>query len=206
MPDGERQPPSKYKYKHKYKYKYIFNNHLPDGERHTTLQLGICCGAVIVIVVLVTSLAINVVKLSFYNIFVSGVLACWWLIWMQWIWIDHGAKFSGRFPFAERGLEMTEQELLNIFRSFLWQSSCTHAQIVLLPYVATVKIIYIWYIDFILHIFNVFFENRDGLIQSPLVIERDLKQNIKTKHTLNGKVKNRQKRTCLSFSTFPYFQ
>ena len=29
---------------------------LPDGERHTTLQLWVCCRAVVVIVVLVTSL------------------------------------------------------------------------------------------------------------------------------------------------------
>ena len=33
----------------------VFDN-LPDGERHTPLQLWVCCRAVVVIVVLVTSL------------------------------------------------------------------------------------------------------------------------------------------------------
>ena len=65
----------------------------PDGERHASLQLRVCCGSVVVIVVLVTSLG----KKPFRNADVRTV------IWMQWIWIDHGAKFSGRIPFAERG-------------------------------------------------------------------------------------------------------
>ena len=69
----------KYKHKHKYKYKYKYkckyNYHLPDGERHATFQLGICCGAVIVIVVLVTSLPINFVSLFCISVLVVDMNA-----------------------------------------------------------------------------------------------------------------------------------